>query len=125
MAYDLTSGQLAAALRDAGTSLSVTTVQRYAREGRIPCRPTPGGRYRYDLQEVLAALRTTPSAGLTSPSFSGGLGTAELPSDSAAERLRRQARGHASVTAPAASPTLSTAMHKQIAHSSRRSLVFT
>lgn len=125
MSYELTSGQLAAALRGVGTTLSVTTVQRYAREGRIPCRPTPGGRYRYDLQEVLAALRTSPAAGLNSPALAGGLGSGELPADSAAERLRRQARGHSSVTAAVELLSRPTAMHEQIAHASRRSLAFT
>jgi hypothetical protein len=126
VSYEMTSGQLAAALRAAGTILSVSTVQRYAREGRIPSRPTPGGRYRYDLQEVLAALSTSsPTVGLSAPTLAGGLGTAELPADSAAERRRRQVRGHASVTAATEVLSRPSAMHEQIATASRRSLAFT
>lgn len=33
-----------------------TTVQRYAREGRIPFAATPGGHRRFDIDEVRAAL---------------------------------------------------------------------
>jgi hypothetical protein len=36
------------------------TVQAYARDGRIPFDVTPGGHRRYDLDEVRAALITTP-----------------------------------------------------------------
>lgn len=123
MAYSLTSGTLTAALRSVGIDVSAATIQRYARQGKIPSRPTPGGRYRYDLQEVLTALRrTNPAAGLGAPVLTGGLGSAELPADSAAERLRRQVRGHASVVAPMKVPARSSAMHEQLAQATRRSL---
>jgi len=130
MSYEMTSGQLAVALRAAGTTVSVTTVQRYAREGRIPSRPTPGGRYRYDLQEVLAALSpSSPAVGLSGPALGGGLGSSGLPADSAAERRRRQVRGHDSGhdtgTATTDVHIRPSAMHEQIAHASRRSLAFT
>ena len=94
MSYELTSGQVAAALAADAVPLSAATIQRYARSGRIPARQTPGGRYRYDLAEVRAALRTRPATEtLSAAILTGGLGSGELGVDSAAERLRRAARG--------------------------------
>lgn len=45
--------------KDVAAALGVepTTVQRYAREGRIPFETTPGGHRRFDVAEVVAALR--------------------------------------------------------------------
>lgn len=64
MQHDTTSayrtmrtGQIAKAL-----GLSVQTVRAYAREGRIPASPTPGGQYRFDLEEVRRTL--TPVTGV-------------------------------------------------------------
>lgn len=36
--------------------LSATTIQRYAREGRIRYNVTPGGHRRFDIDEVIADL---------------------------------------------------------------------
>ncbi|MEV7004124.1 helix-turn-helix domain-containing protein [Streptomyces sp. NPDC093982] len=36
--------------------LSVSTVRAYARAGRVPCRQTPGGHYRFNVDEVQQAL---------------------------------------------------------------------
>lgn len=55
----MSSGALARALVEAGIHLTPPTLQRYAREGRLPCRVTPGGHYRFDLDAVLAALEST------------------------------------------------------------------
>lgn len=52
----MSSGALARALGQRGVYLSAPTLQRYARQGRLPARPTPGGHYRFDLAEVLRAL---------------------------------------------------------------------
>lgn len=126
MAYELTSGQVAAVLRERGVVLSTSTVQRYARQGVIPCRPTPGGRYRFDIAEVLAALDArSPSRGLSAEPLTGGLGRAELPADSPSQRLRRQMRGHVSSLAPVTAEgadAAPSAVREQLAHSSRRSL---
>lgn len=45
------SGEIGVAL-----GLSAATVQAYARTGRIPARQTPGGQYRFDLDEVRSVL---------------------------------------------------------------------
>ena len=49
------TGEVAAAL-----GLSSATIQAYARKGVIPRRVTPGGQYRFDLDEVRGVL--APSA---------------------------------------------------------------
>lgn len=41
--------------------MSPATVQRYAREGRIPYATTPGGHRRFDIYEVRAALGHSPA----------------------------------------------------------------
>lgn len=46
-----TSGDVARAL-----GLSTASVQGYARQGRIPCRLTPGGHYRFNIDEVVSLL---------------------------------------------------------------------
>ena len=45
------SSQVAAAL-----GLSAASVQAYARAGRIPFRLTPGGQYRFSVEEVVSLL---------------------------------------------------------------------
>lgn len=40
----------------AEVGLSAATIQAYAREGRIPRSVTPGGQYRYDIDEVKDVL---------------------------------------------------------------------
>ncbi len=47
----LRSGEIASEL-----GLAAVTVQGYAREGRIPATQTPGGQYRFDLDEVRSVL---------------------------------------------------------------------
>ncbi len=53
-----------ATTKDVAEALGVrpTTVQKYAREGLIPCARTPGGHHRFDVGEVLAALESRPKA---------------------------------------------------------------
>lgn len=51
MARTATSSEVAAAL-----DVSPATIQRYARDGRIPFAETPGGHRRFDVEEVRAAL---------------------------------------------------------------------
>lgn len=46
------SGEIAAAL-----GLSPATIQSYARNGRVPHDMTPGGQYRFNLDEVREILR--------------------------------------------------------------------
>lgn len=62
---NLRSGDVAKAM-----GLSPATIQSYARNGRIPCRQTPGGQYRFDLDEVRSVL--------TSPALSPRKGLADL-----------------------------------------------
>lgn len=58
----MSSGALARALDERGVHLSAPTLQRYAREGRLPARTTPGGHYRFDLSEVLRVLDSDAKA---------------------------------------------------------------
>ena len=93
--YSLTSGQVAARLADTGVRLSSTTIQRYARSGRIPSKSTPGGRYRYDLEEVLRALSTMMAdQTLSRPILEGGIGLGLTAVDSPASTLRRAVDAH-------------------------------
>jgi hypothetical protein len=130
MGYELTSGQVAVALAADAVALSAATIQRYARSGRIPARQTPGGRYRYDLAEVRAALRTRPATEtLSAATLTGGLGSGELGLDSAAERLRRAARGQrtnvkAVEDGAVASSGAPGAVRSQLAHAASRAIAF-
>ena len=130
MRYELTSGQVAAALAADAVALSAATIQRYARSGRIPARQTPGGRYRYDLAEVRTALRTRPATEtLSATILTGGLGSGDLGVDSPAERLRRAARGQQpNVKAVQATAVASTgapgAVRSQLAHAASRAVAF-
>ena len=93
--YTLTSGQVALRLADTGVCLSAATIQRYARSGRIPSKPTPGGRYRYDLAEVLRALAdVSATRSLTRPTLTGGIGLGPEAPDSPASTLSRAITGH-------------------------------
>ena len=97
MAYNLTSGQVALGLAETGVCLSAATIQRYARSGRIPSKPTPGGRYRYDLAEVLRALAdVSAERSLTRPTLLGGFGLGPAAADSPASTLSRAVTAHAS-----------------------------
>jgi hypothetical protein len=58
----LSSGALAGALADVDIHLSPAALQRYAREGRLPARVTPGGHYRFDLAQVREALESSTRA---------------------------------------------------------------
>lgn len=51
MKRDVRTGVVAEAL-----GVSAASVQAYARSGRIPFRKTPGGQYRYNLDEVREVL---------------------------------------------------------------------
>lgn len=57
MVRDATSSEVAAAL-----GVSAATVQKYARDGRIPFGETPGGHRRFDIEEVKAALGVAEQA---------------------------------------------------------------
>ena len=95
MDYILTSGQVAKMLATTGVHLSPTTIQRYARSGRIPSKSTPGGRYRYDLNEVLAALsNVSAEQSLTRPVLTGGIGAGRPTADSSASTLSRAISAH-------------------------------
>ena len=52
----MSSGALAHALHEVDIHLSPAALQRYARQGRLPARVTPGGHYRFDLEQVVEAL---------------------------------------------------------------------
>ena len=58
----LSSGALAGALADVDIHLPPAALQRYAREGRLPARVTPGGHYRFDLAQVREALESSTRA---------------------------------------------------------------
>jgi excisionase family DNA binding protein len=70
MERNLRTGQVAKEL-----GVAAATVQHYARTGRVPSRLTPGKQYRFNLEEVRAALGVTELAGVTvrDPSGSTGL----------------------------------------------------
>lgn len=127
MTYDLSSGQLATELAETGVTLSPSTIQRYAREGRIPSRLSPGGRYRYDLAEVRAALSVAPATQtLASAPLTGGLGTGEAVQVSESDRLRTAARAHqtdprAGVSATGHAPA---PVHDQLSNASTHVLAF-
>lgn len=56
------SSEVAAAI-----GVSAASIQAYARNGKIPCRKTPGRQYRFNLDEVreiLAPAVVTPTDGL-------------------------------------------------------------
>ena len=63
----LSTGKVANAL-----GLSNSTVQGYAREGRIPANTTPGGQYRFNLEEVQATLAGDILPAANIPSFDDG-----------------------------------------------------
>lgn len=88
MSRNRTSAQIAADL-----GLAAPTVQKYAREGRVPYDVTPGGHRRFDIDEVRAALYD-PSPSLRDATLApdGGLGVGPpvtYSSGAAAERDTR------------------------------------
>lgn len=73
--------------------LAPATVQKYARDGRIPFNATPGGHRRFDVEEVRAALygATNMLRGDPLP-IDGGLGTGAPVTFSAAALTERDTR---------------------------------
>jgi excisionase family DNA binding protein len=63
----LSTGKVARAL-----GLSNSTVQAYAREGVVPASTTPGGQYRFNLDEVRQALSGDPLPAQELPSLDDG-----------------------------------------------------
>lgn len=61
------TGEVAEAL-----GLRPATVQMYARNGRIPFDTTPGGHYRFDIEEVRTALNLRRGAAVAPPARSRG-----------------------------------------------------
>jgi hypothetical protein len=129
--FALSSGMAAAALSERGVRLSPSTIQRYAREGRVPYRQTPGGRYRFNLAELQAALSPrSASETLSMPVLTGGLGSPGISVESEAYKLRSIARRHITVGINLATPrsesdaSTPSAMHGQIAQAARCSLAF-
>jgi excisionase family DNA binding protein len=58
----ITSSELARHL-----NVTAASVQRYAREGKIPFLVTPGGHRRFDLEAVLKALNLTEGSSEPDP----------------------------------------------------------
>jgi hypothetical protein len=86
----MTSQRVAQELR-----VSAASIQRYAREGRIPFDVTPGGHRRYSVEEVRRALAGGPRTHVTAIAVSGGkvhLGAGTPVRTSPAEGLQREVR---------------------------------
>src|SRR5216683_6294617 len=86
----MTSQRVAQELR-----VSAASIQRYAREGRIPFDVTPGGHRRYSVEEVRRALARGPRTHVTAIAVSGGnvhLGAGPPVRTSPAEGLQRELR---------------------------------
>ena len=88
MRRDRTSGQIGEAL-----GLAAPTVQKYAREGRVPYDATPGGHRRFNLDEVRAALYdAAPNLRDAPLPLDGGLGSGPPTSYSPAAAAERDTR---------------------------------
>ena len=88
MKRDRTSAQIG---REVG--LAAATVQKYAREQRVPYDLTPGGHRRFNLKEVRDALyRPSPDLRSAPLEPGGGLGTGAPVSRSAAATAERDTR---------------------------------
>lgn len=88
MGRDQTSSQIGEAL-----SLSASTIQKYARDRRIPCSVTPGGHRRFNLEEVQAALYDQQPGLRADPlPLDGGLGAGAPITRSAAATAERDTR---------------------------------
>lgn len=86
----MTSQRVAQELR-----VSAASIQRYAREGRIPFDVTPGGHRRYSVEEVRQALASGPHTHVAAIAVSGGkvhLGAGTPVRTSPAEALQRELR---------------------------------
>lgn len=92
-----------ASSKDVAAALGVepTTVQRYAREGRIPFDVTPGRHRRFDVDEVVAALKAEEPTFIAQGDFPGmGTGRTAARSRSAARLVAlRTARAEEPATA--------------------------
>ena len=116
---DQTSAQIGQEL-----GLAAATVQKYARDHRIPCDLTPGGHRRFNLDEVREALYS-PSPSLRSGPLviDGDLGSGAPVTYSPAAAAERDTRALVAVAhEPDAAP--STALQDLFAHA-RRVLVTT
>lgn len=119
MHRDRTSGQIAQEL-----GLAAPTVQKYAREARVPYDVTPGGHRRFNLDEVRAALYdSSPSLRDAPLEVDGGLGAGRPVVYSTAAAAERETRALVATAREdeAAAPT---ALQELFAHA-RRVLVTT
>lgn len=88
MGRDQTSSQIGDAL-----GLSAATIQKYARDRRIPYHLTPGGHRRFALEEVRAALYDQQPGLRADPlPLDGGLGVGAPIEHSAAAAAERDTR---------------------------------
>lgn len=116
---DQTTKQIADVL-----GLAPSTVQKYARDGRIPHDVTPGNHRRFDLEEVRDALYAPVSSLSSAPLPSnGGLGTGEPVVYSPAAAAERDTR--ALVALPARDSTPERTALEELFSSARRVLVST
>jgi len=119
MRRDRSSGQIGEAL-----GLAAPTVQKYARDGRVPYDVTPGGHRRFNLDEVRAALYdSSPSLRDAPLPQDGGLGAGQPGRYSQAAAAERDTRALVATTTEdkTAAPT---ALQDLFAHA-RRVLVTT
>ena len=126
----MTSQRVARELR-----VSAASIQRYAREGRIPFDVTPGGHRRYSVEEVRRALAGGPRTHVAAIAVSSGkahLGAGPSVQTSPAEERQRQLRAVESAaraaggtrTTPRRRPAKSSATAELFRHA-RRVLVAT
>lgn len=119
MRRDRTSAQIAQEL-----GLAAPTVQKYAREGRVPYDVTPGGHRRFNLDEVRAALYDSSSDLRDAPlALDGGLGAGGTVAYSTAAAAERDTRALVA-TAHEDTAVSPTALQDLFAHA-RRVLVTT
>jgi excisionase family DNA binding protein len=99
-----------------GIGLAAATIQKYAREGRIPFHATPGGHRRFDLDEVRSALYG-PHNGLSADPLplDGGLGTGAPITYGPAAATERDTRALVSLPA-ACEPGARTALQDLFDH---------
>ena len=116
---DQTTKQVADAL-----GLAPSTVQKYARDGRIPHDVTPGNHRRFDLEEVRDVLYAPVSNLSSAPlPWNGGLGTGESVVYSPAAAAERDMR--AVVALPDRDGTPERTALEDLFRSARRVLVST
>ena len=116
---DRTSAQIAQEF-----GLAAPTVQKYAREGRVPYDVTPGGHRRFNLDEVRAALYdSSPSLRDAPLVLDGGLGAGRPVAYSTAAAAERDTRTLVA-TAHEDEAATPTALQELFAHA-RRVLVTT